>query len=111
MKTATTTPKSSNLDVKRAIIQFPRPDPRNLEKGQYHTYKLRTTPADPTSPVYKLSAPFFDEGTPEEWIKFRCGLLVVLKGQNVTQEPASYAVANTLLKGDALTVFEQAEIA
>eukprot|EP00957_Ditylum_brightwellii_P168539 12828752-Ditylum_brightwellii.AAC.1 len=27
------------------------------------------------------------------------------------QGPASYAVAKTLLKGDALTVFEQAEIA
>eukprot|EP00957_Ditylum_brightwellii_P114191 8705906-Ditylum_brightwellii.AAC.1 len=30
-------------------------------------------------------------GTPEEWIKFRRGLAAVLKGQNVTQGPASYA--------------------
>eukprot|EP00957_Ditylum_brightwellii_P049240 3736480-Ditylum_brightwellii.AAC.1 len=66
MKTAPSTPKSSNPDVKQAIIPFPRPEPRNLEKGQYHTYKLCTTPVDPTSPVYKLSIPFFDEGTPEE---------------------------------------------
>eukprot|EP00957_Ditylum_brightwellii_P035658 2703584-Ditylum_brightwellii.AAC.1 len=110
MKTAPPTPKSSNLDMKQTIILFPRPDPRNLEKGQYHTYKLCTTPTDPTSPVYKLSEPFFNEGTPEEWIKFRCELLVVLKGQNATQGPASYAVAKTILKGDALTVFEQAEI-
>eukprot|EP00957_Ditylum_brightwellii_P189701 14440275-Ditylum_brightwellii.AAC.1 len=29
----------------------------------------------------------------------------------MTQGPASYAVAKMLLKGDALTVFEQAEIA
>ena len=35
----------------------------------------------------------------------------MLKGQNVTQGPASYPVTKTLLKGDALTVFEQAEIA
>eukprot|EP00957_Ditylum_brightwellii_P153635 11692006-Ditylum_brightwellii.AAC.1 len=103
MKTAPIASKSSNPDVKRAIIPFPRPDPRNLKKGQYHTYKLRTTPADPTFPVYKLAVPFFDEGAPEEWIKFRRGLLEVLKGQNVTQGPASYAVAKTLLKGDALT--------
>eukprot|EP00957_Ditylum_brightwellii_P097244 7405937-Ditylum_brightwellii.AAC.1 len=65
MKTALKAPKRSNLDVKRAIIPFPRPDRRNLEKGQYHTCKLRTTPADATLPVYKLSIPFFDEGTPE----------------------------------------------
>eukprot|EP00957_Ditylum_brightwellii_P098493 7503362-Ditylum_brightwellii.AAC.1 len=75
MKTALIASKSSNPDVKQEIIPFPRLDPRNLEKGQYHPYKLCTTPADPTSPVYKLAAPFFDEGTPEEWIKFRRGLL------------------------------------
>ena len=70
MKTVPMATKSTNLDVKRAIIPFPRLDPRNLEKGQYHTYKVCTTPADPTAPVYKLDVPFFDEGTPEEWIKF-----------------------------------------
>eukprot|EP00957_Ditylum_brightwellii_P011517 871211-Ditylum_brightwellii.AAC.1 len=72
-------------------------------------YKLRTTPAFTNSPTYKLSVPFFGEGTPKEWIKFRHGLQAVLKGQNMTQGPASYAVAKTLLKGNVLTVFKQAE--
>eukprot|EP00957_Ditylum_brightwellii_P065174 4943162-Ditylum_brightwellii.AAC.1 len=62
------TTKQSNLDMKRAIIPFPRPAQRQLERGQFHTYKLCTTFADATSPIYKLSVPFFDEGTPEEWI-------------------------------------------
>eukprot|EP00957_Ditylum_brightwellii_P098819 7528101-Ditylum_brightwellii.AAC.1 len=70
MKTVATANKRTNPDVKQAIILFRRPEPRNLEKRQYHTYKLRTTPADATLPVYKLFVPFFDEGTPEEWIKF-----------------------------------------
>eukprot|EP00957_Ditylum_brightwellii_P012893 974429-Ditylum_brightwellii.AAC.1 len=70
MRTVPTAPNSSNLDVKRVIIPFPRLDPRNLEKGQYHTYKLCTTPVDPISPVYDISVLFFDEGTPEELIKF-----------------------------------------
>eukprot|EP00957_Ditylum_brightwellii_P164456 12520403-Ditylum_brightwellii.AAC.1 len=73
-------------------------------------YKLRTTPADANSPIYELSIPFFNNGTPKEWIKFQRGLQAMLKGQNVMQRPPSYAVANTLLKGDALTIFEQAEI-
>eukprot|EP00957_Ditylum_brightwellii_P091475 6965438-Ditylum_brightwellii.AAC.1 len=111
MKTVLTASKRTNLDVKQAIIPIPRPELRNLERGQFHTYTLRTTPADATLPVYELSVPFFDEETPEEWIKFRRGLAAVLNGQNVTLGPASYAVAMTLLKGDALTVFEQAEIA
>eukprot|EP00957_Ditylum_brightwellii_P012351 932766-Ditylum_brightwellii.AAC.1 len=91
MKTVPTANKRSNPGMKRAIIPFPRPDPRNLERGQFHTYKLRTTPADATSPVYKLSVPFFNEGNPEEWIKFQRELAAVLKGQNVTLGPASYA--------------------
>eukprot|EP00957_Ditylum_brightwellii_P035881 2719277-Ditylum_brightwellii.AAC.1 len=66
-------------------------------------YKLCITTADATSPIYKLSIPFFDNGTPEEWIKFWHGLQAVLKGQNVTQGPPSYTVAKTLLKGNVLT--------
>eukprot|EP00957_Ditylum_brightwellii_P134460 10251120-Ditylum_brightwellii.AAC.1 len=111
MRAVPTSTKQSNPNVKRTIILFPRPAFRQLERGQFHTYKLRTTPTDATLPIYKLSVPFFDKGTPEEWIKFRRGLSAVLKGQNVTQGPASYAVAKTLLKGDALTVLEQVEIA
>eukprot|EP00957_Ditylum_brightwellii_P084735 6442866-Ditylum_brightwellii.AAC.1 len=87
-----------------------RPTPRQLKRGQFHTYKLHTTPTDATSPTYKLSIPFFDEGLPKEWIKFRRRLQAVLKGQNITQVSPSYAVAKTLLKGDALTVFKQVEI-
>eukprot|EP00957_Ditylum_brightwellii_P028991 2190513-Ditylum_brightwellii.AAC.1 len=102
--------KQSNPDVKQAATAFQRPPPRQLKDGQYHTYKVHTTPTDATSPIYELSVPFFDEGTPEEWIKFWHGLQAVLKGQNVTQGPQSYAVAKNLLNGNALTVFKQAEI-
>eukprot|EP00957_Ditylum_brightwellii_P097045 7390034-Ditylum_brightwellii.AAC.1 len=101
MKTAPTS-KRSNPDVKQAVIAFQRPSPRQLEHSLYHTYKLCTTPTDTISPIYKLSVPFFDEGTPKE-------LQAVLKVQNVTQGPPSYAVAKTLLKGNVLPVFEQAE--
>eukprot|EP00957_Ditylum_brightwellii_P178752 13615233-Ditylum_brightwellii.AAC.1 len=99
MKTVPTANKRGNPDVKWAIIPFLRPELRNLERGQFHTYKLCTTPVDATLP-----------DTLKERIKFRRGLAVVLKGQNVTLGPASYALVKTLLKGDALTMFEQAEI-
>eukprot|EP00957_Ditylum_brightwellii_P094675 7210144-Ditylum_brightwellii.AAC.1 len=104
-------PEQGNKDVKWLIILFQRPTPKPLKRSQFHTYKLCTTPADATSPLYKLLVPFFKSRTPEEWILFRRGLTAVLKGQNITQGPPSYAVTKTLLKGDALTVFEQAEIA
>eukprot|EP00957_Ditylum_brightwellii_P028312 2138689-Ditylum_brightwellii.AAC.1 len=91
MRTPPTSKQQSNPDVKQAVIVFTKPTSRQLECGQFHTYKLRTTPADATSPTYKLSIPFFDEGTPKEWIKFWHKLQAVLKGQNVTQGPPSYA--------------------
>eukprot|EP00957_Ditylum_brightwellii_P131933 10060208-Ditylum_brightwellii.AAC.1 len=72
----------NNPKVKQAVIAFQRPQARQFECGQYHTYKLCTTPADATSPIYKLSVPFFDNGTLEEWIKFRHGLQAMLKRQN-----------------------------
>eukprot|EP00957_Ditylum_brightwellii_P159205 12117421-Ditylum_brightwellii.AAC.2 len=80
-------------------------------KQQSNPNVLRTTPADATLPIYELSVPFFDKGTPEEWIKFRCRLQAAIKGQNVTQGSPSYAVAKTLLKGNALMIFKQADIA
>eukprot|EP00957_Ditylum_brightwellii_P001956 150513-Ditylum_brightwellii.AAC.1 len=71
MRTAPTSSKQqSNPDVKQVVIKFLRPTPRQLKHGQFHTYKLRTTPADATSPTYELSIPFFEEGTSKEWIKF-----------------------------------------
>eukprot|EP00957_Ditylum_brightwellii_P073544 5587764-Ditylum_brightwellii.AAC.1 len=74
MRTAPTSTQRSNPDVKRAVIAFPRPAPRQLKCSQFHTYKLRTTPAGATSPIYELSVTFFNKGTPEEWIKFQRGL-------------------------------------
>eukprot|EP00957_Ditylum_brightwellii_P172537 13135607-Ditylum_brightwellii.AAC.1 len=68
MRTVPTKPRQSNPDVKRSVMPFPRPAPKQLEPGQFYTYKLRTTPADATSPLYELSVPFFDCRTPKEWI-------------------------------------------
>eukprot|EP00957_Ditylum_brightwellii_P161456 12293080-Ditylum_brightwellii.AAC.1 len=70
MRTVLTSTKQSSPDMKWAIIPLPRPAPRQLERGQFHTYKLRTPPADATSPIYELSVTFFNKGIPEEWIKF-----------------------------------------
>eukprot|EP00957_Ditylum_brightwellii_P208571 15358087-Ditylum_brightwellii.AAC.1 len=70
----------NNSNIKRVVIAFQQPQARQLKRGQYYTYKLCTTPTDPTSPIYELSIPFFENGTPKEWIKFWHGLQAVLKG-------------------------------
>eukprot|EP00957_Ditylum_brightwellii_P208531 15357893-Ditylum_brightwellii.AAC.1 len=68
MKTVPST-KQSNPKTKQAVIAFQQPPPRQLKCGQYHMCKLHNRPSDTTSLIYKLSIPFFVEGTPEEWIK------------------------------------------
>eukprot|EP00957_Ditylum_brightwellii_P021757 1641346-Ditylum_brightwellii.AAC.1 len=65
MRMAPTTKQQSNPNVKRVVIAFKRPTLRKLKCGQFHMYKLRTTPADTNSPTYELSIPFFDEGAPK----------------------------------------------
>eukprot|EP00957_Ditylum_brightwellii_P153144 11656764-Ditylum_brightwellii.AAC.1 len=71
MKAVPRKPGCPSKDMKWSIIPFKRADVKQLERIQFHTYKLRTTPADPMSPLYELSLPFFKEGSPEEWILFR----------------------------------------
>eukprot|EP00957_Ditylum_brightwellii_P103134 7860289-Ditylum_brightwellii.AAC.1 len=68
MRTASIYKQQNNSNVKQAEIAFTRPTPRLLKRGQFHTYKLCTSPTDAISPTYKLSVPFFNEGAPEEWI-------------------------------------------
>eukprot|EP00957_Ditylum_brightwellii_P093035 7084002-Ditylum_brightwellii.AAC.1 len=91
MRMVPTSKQQSNHDVKQMVISFMRPTLRQFERGQFHTYELCTTPADATLPTYELSIPFFDKGTPKEWVKFWHRLQAVLKGQNVMQGPSSYA--------------------
>ena len=103
-------PTNSNTLQARSKIAPPislmRPEIRELEKGEYQTYKLRNTPTDPDSPTYALAVPYFSSGCVEEWLKFRRNLTKVLTGQNVTTGPAQYSVARRLLDGDALAAFE-----
>jgi len=64
-----------------------------MEKGEYLSYKLRNIPSDNSSPVYKLTIPYFGTGTCKEWLKFRDNLDKMLIGQNVTTGPGKFMVA------------------
>eukprot|EP00957_Ditylum_brightwellii_P038478 2907982-Ditylum_brightwellii.AAC.1 len=59
MKTVPTKPGRGNKDVKQSIILFKRADLKPLECRQFHTCKLRTTPADATSPSLRALVTFF----------------------------------------------------
>eukprot|EP00957_Ditylum_brightwellii_P016337 1227880-Ditylum_brightwellii.AAC.1 len=98
MRTVPTTSKQSNPDMKQAVILFPRPAPRQLKHCQFHAYKLCTTQADVTSPIYKLSVPFFDGGTPEEWINSDVALLQYLRAKALCKDPQVMRLQRPFLK-------------
>ena len=87
-------------------IALERPVKKELEKGDYLTYKLRNDPADAQSPGYDLTIPYFRDGTPEQFLRFRKNLQKVFAGQNVTDGPNMFTIGRRLMDGDALSHFE-----
>ena len=77
-----------------------------LTKGQYHSYKLHTVPADAASATYKLSAPYFSTRSVEQWSQLHKNVNHVIIGQNATNSPSKFAVARCPLEGDALHAFD-----
>ena len=75
------------------------------DKASYLTVELRYTPADADSKVYKKNIRYFKNGTPKQYIEFRADVKKVIAGQAITTGPAQYAMVRTLLRGDALRVF------
>ena len=74
-------------------------------KGQYTTIKCKTNQADANSPTREIQIPYFKTGTPEELLDFWAKVKEVIMGQNM-DPPAQFGLVRSLLKGDALTVWE-----
>ena len=80
----------------------------NLSEIQQYRFlfKLRNDPTDNTSGAYELTIPFFRDGTPEQFLRFRKNLNKVFVGQNVTDGPGMFTIGRRLMDGDALAEFE-----
>ena len=88
---------------------YVKDDPRKLSPSDYQTYKLRTNLKDEKSVVYNLVIPYYKVGTPEEWLQFVDAITQVIKGQDIQDGDAAYLLVKSLLRGDALQVFENEE--
>ena len=75
------------------------------KKGDFLKIDVRSVPEDPNSETFVLDVPFFQSGTPKQWLDFKKNFENVRVGQNLTTGPAQYQMARTLLKGKALCVF------
>ncbi len=99
--------KRGNFRVVPAPIDLARPSEK-INDGNYEFEKIkcRTNPSDPDSTTYEVPLEYFSTGTPEEWLLWKAKMMRCLAGQNATNGPARFIFARRLLKGQALTVFE-----
>eukprot|EP00957_Ditylum_brightwellii_P148503 11307098-Ditylum_brightwellii.AAC.1 len=101
-------PQGNGPQELKLIIPIKQPKLQELTKGDYHTYKLCTVPFNANSPTYNLAVLFYDTGSVEEWLKFWQNLQAIITGQNITDAQGMYAITKSMLRGDALTVFKNA---
>ena len=87
------------------VIPLKRAEAKDLKKGEYVVIKCRIRPNDNDSPTFDLPIPYFGTGTAEEFLTWKDNVSKAIKGQDVTDGPGKFAMARRLLKGDALTAF------
>eukprot|EP00957_Ditylum_brightwellii_P122160 9315531-Ditylum_brightwellii.AAC.1 len=101
---------NQNIGNKPPPISFYIPDSeKKLRPSDYQTHKLRTNPKDEKLAVYNLVVKYYEVGTPEEWLQFMETIAQVIKGQDIQDGDAAYSLEKSLLKGDALQVFQNKE--
>ena len=106
MKVANNNGKTTNRKVIVPPIPLEQPDSKEMKKGTFITIELKSMPAAKNSQVYKREVPYFEQGTPEEFIDWLTGLEAVIIGQNINTTDMKIQMARRLLKGDALRVYE-----
>eukprot|EP00957_Ditylum_brightwellii_P022270 1680936-Ditylum_brightwellii.AAC.1 len=63
---------------------------KKLSPSDYQTYKLCTNSKDEKSAVYNLVVPYYEVGTPEEWLQFVDAITQAIKGQDIQDGDAAY---------------------
>ena len=94
-----------------APIPFIQPEETPVKRDVYNKFMLKSDPADANSNTYDFQVQHFKGGTPERTLIFFRHLNQVITGQGLTTGPQKFTVTRTLLKGEALRVFEQSTAA
>jgi len=100
-------PKKSLRELIRPpAIPLERTEEKQYEKHQTVSFKLRTSPTDENSSEYSIALPYFNTGTPEQWLKCADNINKVIIGQNATTGTQRFTIARRVLVGDALATLE-----
>ena len=79
--------------------------------SQLTTHEVKYNHADPNSATYKVYVDPFDFGMPEQWLNFQTKLRIIIRGNGLDENgPACFNLLCTLLKDDALRLFDKRAI-
>jgi hypothetical protein len=70
------------------------------------THEVCYDPANPESQTYKVHLEQFSTGTPEQALEFLARLNIIITGNNLEMGSATYNLTHSVLKGEALRVFQ-----
>eukprot|EP00957_Ditylum_brightwellii_P098801 7526850-Ditylum_brightwellii.AAC.1 len=94
------------VNTKRPPIKFKVGEGVTDKKlGESRMHKLCMQPEEDKSSVNLLTIEVFELGSPKEWFVFKKQMKQVLKGQNMADIDAAYTLVQNLLRGKALTAF------
>jgi uncharacterized protein YerC len=79
------------------------------KKGSCTEFKMFVRPHDVNDTnTYTIEVPHFRTGPPEHWIETINDIQQVITGSRIDTAAGSFAIVRTILKGDALRLFEDA---
>eukprot|EP00957_Ditylum_brightwellii_P103570 7891424-Ditylum_brightwellii.AAC.1 len=92
------------------LILFYMPEKKKkLKPLDCQVYKLQKNSKDKKLAVYSLMLKYYEVGTPEEWLQFINAISQVIKWQDIQDSEAFYSLVKSLLREDALQVFQNKE--
>ena len=97
------------LNIPPIPLNGDRDEVDTSKKQDYPTVELRYVPTDPDSAKYKRNICYYDGSCPKAHLEFCEDMNKVLLGQNITSGPQQFAMTRTLLRGDALRIFDNAK--
>jgi len=82
-------------------------EPKQLKKGTYSTFHLRTDPTDTASPTYDFVVPYlYASSTVRQAVQFRKKMDRVITGLNVVAIESQKAITEQMLKDSLQTLYQ-----
>ena len=94
------------LNIPPISLKAERAEVDTSKKDEYLTVELRYVPTNENSAKYKKNVRYYKGNCPKAHLEFVDDIHKVLVGQNITEGPQQFAMTRTLLRGDALRIFD-----